>query len=89
MDENEVYDKFFTEEEYNLEEAKPELYSYRHGWNDALKRASRVIRNDIVPEGEVLEGLKCSHCGKEFKVFSYGFCYCYHCGAKLIWRGNV
>ena len=52
MEEYEVYDKYFIDEEYNLEDAPNELYSYRAGWNDALKRAAIVVRHDIRCKGK-------------------------------------
>jgi len=52
MNENEIYDKYFTKEEYALENAPNELYSYRAGWNDSLKRAARLVRHDIRSKGK-------------------------------------
>ena len=56
MNENEIYDKYFIEEEYALENAPNELYSYRAGWNDALKRAARLVRHDIRSSGADMKG---------------------------------
>ncbi len=90
MTEYEVYDKFFSDEEYELENAPTDTYSYRSGWNNALKRAAIIIRNEIRPMGEWIivkdkkwgDNVKCPFCGKELAGTDLNFC-C-KCGAKLI-----
>ena len=66
MTAQEVYDKFFDDEEYDLEKCTVVAYSYRSGWNSALKRAAIVVRNEIRPQGEWIEddyaGIHCSKC---------------------------
>lgn len=71
MTNEEVYDKFFMDEEFDLEDAPSDTYSYRGGWNNALKRASIVIRDEIRPHGK-----------KECKQ-PYGWQYCSECGNVL------
>ena len=90
MTEYEVYDKFFSDEEYELEVSPAETYSYCSGWNNALKRASIVVRNEIRPQGEWIiikderygDNVKCPFCEKELAGTDLNFC-C-KCGAKLI-----
>lgn len=85
MREQEVYDKFFIDEEYELENAPTETYSYQSGWNNALKRASIIIRNEIRPQGKwnyIQAGMAvCPFCGasphKDYKNF------CPKCGARM------
>lgn len=89
----EVYDKFFADEEYDLENASSELYSYRSGWNTALKRASIVIRDEIRPQGEWIIHphsmiMKCSLCGHEENAKDVGTInpdkhFCSNCGADM------
>ncbi len=85
MTAEEVYDKFFSDEEYDLENTPTELYSYRSGWNTALKRASIVIRNDIRPQGEwIIDNwgmYHCNHCMKEKQQLFNNFCS--FCGADM------
>lgn len=91
----EVYDKFFADEEYYLEVSSADTYSYRSGWNNALKRASRVIHNEIRPDGEWIivkdekygNSVKCPFCGKQIAGTDLNFC-C-KCGAKLIGSENM
>ena len=94
MEEYEVYDKYFIEEEYNLEEAPNELYSYRAGWNDALKRAARVVRHDIRSKGKWefvqydgnpnIGNWHCSLCRHIiFQKFKSTANYCPNCGALM------
>lgn len=51
MTDREVYDKYFIDEEYELETAPSDVYSYRIGWNAALKRASIIMRDEVRPKG--------------------------------------
>lgn len=86
MTDYEVYDKFFADEEYELENAPSELYSYRSGWNTALKRASIVIRKEIRPQGEWIdhwnEGyVECPFCHKPITGGDLNFCV--KCGADM------
>ena len=37
-------EKMILDEQYNLDETKPEQYSYKAGWNTALKRACILFR---------------------------------------------
>ena len=92
MTDTEVYDKFFADEEYELENAPAELYSYRSGWNTALKRASIVIRKEIRPQGEWIKWnfktfgamgdweYKCSNCEK---VYGGEYNFCPNCGSGM------
>ena len=86
MTDYEVYDKFFSDEEYELENAPAELYSYRSGWNTALKRASIVIRDEIRPHGEWIDHwdngyVECPFCHKQITGGDLNFCV--KCGADL------
>ena len=56
MTEQETYDKFFADEEYDLEKCTVVAYSYWSGWNSALKRASRIVRDEVRPHGKWEEG---------------------------------
>lgn len=93
MTDTEVYDKFFIDETYELGYAPADRYSYRSGWNDALKRASIIVRNEIRPQGEWIivkdekygDNVKCPFCGKELAGTDLNFC-C-KCGAKM--RGGA
>ena len=95
MTDYEVYDIFFSDEEYELENAPSELYSYRSGWNAALKRASIVIRNEIRPQGAwIIDGhhIRCNRCNeyscntdREGNKIPDNFCP--HCGANM--RGDT
>lgn len=84
MTDYEVFDKFFADEEYELENAPSELYSYRSGWNTALKRASIVIRDEIRPQGEWVlnkdENPECPFCHCSF---TYWGNFCSNCGADM------
>ena len=92
MTNEEVYDKFFIDEEYDLDNATAETYSYRSGWNDALKRASIRVRNEIRPQGEWInreavsntifpfwERYECNKCHKHNGYSNF----CPNCGAKM------
>lgn len=89
MTANEVYDKFFADEEYDLEKCTVVAYSYWSGWNSALKRASIVVRDEIRPQGEWIivkdekwgDNVKCPFCGKELAGTDLNFC-C-KCGADM------
>ena len=52
MTDQEIYDEFFADEEYDLENSPVDTYSYRCGWNNGLKRAAILIRNEIRPQAE-------------------------------------
>lgn len=90
MTDTEVYDGFFADEEYYLEVSPADVYSYRSGWNNALKRASIIVRNEIKPKGEWIivkdekwgDNVKCPFCGKELAGTDLNFC-C-KCGAHLV-----
>ena len=94
MTNTEVYDKFFIDEEYELQNAPADTYSYRSGWNNALKRASIIISNDIRPQGEwIIDGhhIRCNKCNeyicntdREGNKIPNNFCP--NCGADM--RGN-
>ena len=88
MTDTEVYDKFFIDEEYDLENAPTDIYSYRSGWNNALKRASILVRDEIMPHGkwEEIEGCfkdrRCSNCKRQTPSEEQGK-FCINCGAKM------
>lgn len=92
MTEQETYDKFFADEEYDLEKCTVVAYSYWSGWNSALKRASRIVHDEIRPQGEWIKwnfrtvgplgdwDYKCSNCEKVY----YGeYNFCPNCGADM------
>lgn len=85
MEEYEVYNKYFIDEEYDLDNSPSELHSFRSGWNAGLKRASRLLAKELRPEGQWLEikpsypyPFKCSVCGH---MHSHKPRYCSACGA--------
>ena len=90
MTDYEVYDKFFEDEEIDLKNTSAYEYSYWSGWNNGLKRASIIVRDEIRPTGEWIivkderygDNVKCPFCGKELAGTDLNFC-C-KCGAKLI-----
>lgn len=96
MTANEVYDKFFADEEYDLEKCTVVAYSYWSGWNSALKRASIVVRDEIRPQGEwIIHShsmiMRCSLCGNEENAKEVGTInpdkhFCFNCGADM--RGD-
>ena len=89
MTDTEVHDKFFIDEEYKLENAPTDTYSYRSGWNNGLMRAAILIHNEIRPHGEWIivkderrgDNVKCPFCGKELAGTDLNFC-C-KCGADM------
>ena len=93
MEEYEVYNKYFIDEEYNLEEAPNELHSYRAGWNDALKRAAIVVRHDIRCKGKWITvnplqeddggAFMCSCCKVGSWDYDNSYHFCPNCGALM------
>lgn len=91
MTEQETYDKFFADEEYDLEKCTVVAYSYWSGWNSALKRASRIVHDEIRPQGEWIDVknipylANCSNCGYQMDTHEeHGyFSYCPYCGADM------
>ena len=89
MTSQEIYDQYFSDEEYDLYNAPIDVYSYRSGWNEALKRASIVIRDEIRPQGKWIivkdekygDNVKCPFCCKELAGTDLNFCV--KCGADL------
>lgn len=91
MTSQEIYDRYFIDEEYSLYDAPMDVYSYRSGWNEALKRAAIVIKSEIRPKGEWLhkefdtslrEYGQCSNCLQRERVGNF----CRNCGADM--RGD-
>lgn len=91
MTDYEVYDKFFADEEYELENAPGYEYSYRNGWNNGLKRASILISDEIRPHGE---WQYTTHHARRYRICPFckcekeddrsaGWFYCWHCGADM------
>lgn len=89
MTDYEVYDKFFADEEYELENAPTETYSYRSGWNNGLKRAAILISDEVRPQGEWIdhssENLLWGHneCPFCHKRSNRDASYCQYCGADM------
>lgn len=87
MTDYEIYDKFFADEEYDLEKCTVAAYSYWSGWNSGLKRASILIRNEIRPKGHWIRRPQghyvCSLCEKGM----YKSDFCPSCGADM--RGDA
>ena len=86
MTAQELYDHYLFDEEYDLLVSPKELYSYRSGWNEALKRAAIVLRNKIRPETTTYikqpSGWEyCSHCNKVLEPQDK---FCWNCGAELV-----
>lgn len=90
MIDDEVFEKFLMDEEFDLENAPREEYSFRAGWNVGMKRAAILLASEIRPQGEWIivkdekygDNVKCPFCGKELAGTDLNFC-C-KCGAKLI-----
>lgn len=84
MTNTEVYDKFFVDEEYELQNAPTDTYSYRSGWNNALKRASIIVCNEIRPKGKWIEDSGNIACSKCHTIWLYRRTdYCPNCGAEM------
>lgn len=91
MDEYEVYNKYFIDEEYDLDNSPSELHSFRSGWNEGLKRASRLLAKELRPEGEWIKKIDdvgfvsyiCSSCGFRLLEDCSNSYYCSDCGAKM------
>lgn len=81
MTDYEVYDKFFADEEYELENAPQYEYSYRNGWNNGLKRAAILVRDEIRPQGEWGKHGECPFCSYIRQWDDDKFCG--NCGADL------
>lgn len=88
MTDYEIYDKFFADEEYDLEKCTVVAYSYWSGWNSGLKRASILIRNEIRPHGKWINHSEesflwrneCPICNKRS---SNDANFCQYCGADM------
>lgn len=86
MTSQEIYDQYFIDEEYNLYDTPKELFSYRSGWNEALKRAAIVLKSGIRPKIETYikqpSGWEyCHYCNKVLEPQDK---FCWNCGAELI-----
>lgn len=84
MTEQETYDKFFADEEYDLEKCTVVAYSYWSGWNSALKRAAILISDEIRPQGKWIlnkdENPECPFCHHSF---TYWGNFCSNCGSDM------
>lgn len=93
MTNTEVYDEFFVDEEYELQNAPTDTYSYRSGWNNALKRASIIVRNEIRPKGKWIDRMadkgyvECPFCHKQITGGDLNFCV--KCGADMREEGDT
>ena len=87
MTSQEIYDQYFIDEEYDLDNAPIDTYSYRSGWNEALKRAAIIMRKEIRPTGSWIDHIadrgyaECPFCHKEITGGDLNFCV--KCGAKM------
>ena len=99
MTPQEVYDEFLIDEEYELENSPKELYSYRSGWNDGMKRAAIKLRDKFrsttdgqqtgkwIRTGCIGDGnshFECSNCHTgDVQADGLEVPYCWYCGAKM------
>ena len=86
MTSQEIYDRYFMDEEYSLYDAPMDVYSYRSGWNEALKRAAIVIKSEIRPKAKIYikqpSGWEyCSICDKVLEPQDK---FCWNCGAEIL-----
>lgn len=86
MTSEELYNQYLFDEEYDLCVAPKALYSYRSGWNDALKRATIGLSNNIRPETTTYikqpsSWEYCFHCNKVLEPQDK---FCWNCGAELV-----
>ena len=78
MNKNEVYDKYLADEEYNLDNATANVYSYFAGWNEALKRASTLLASHISPTAYWKEAVVSGRTG-DGRTFDYTLTVCSNC----------
>lgn len=86
MTAQEIYDQYFIDEEYSLYDAPMDVYSYRSGWNEALKRAAIVIKSEIRPKAKsyIKQPSGWEYCSICNKVLEPQDKFCWNCGAELI-----
>ena len=86
MTAQEIYNQYLFDEEYDLVVSPSDVYSYRIGWNEALKRASIVMKDAVRQQSTTFikqpSGWEyCSHCNKVLEPQDK---FCWNCGAELV-----
>jgi len=86
MTSQDLYDSYLFDEEYDLFVSPKELYSYRSGWNDALKRTAIVLSNKIHPQTTtyIKQPSGWEYCSICNKVLEPQDKFCWNCGAEII-----
>ena len=86
MTSQEIYDQYFIDEEYDLDNAPIDVYSYRSGWNDALKRAAIVMNTVVRPQSTtfIKQPSGWEYCSQCNKVLEPQDKFCWNCGAELV-----
>lgn len=86
MTSQELYDHYLFDEEYDLLLAPKELYSYRSGWNEALKRTAIVLHSKVRPQTTtyIKQPSGWEYCSACNKVLEPQDKFCWNCGAEII-----